>query len=227
MGNRKLILDTETTGLDYVEDKIIEIGIIELIDDIRTNNNFHIYINPNQKISMDAQKIHGLTNEFLDKEKMFPDIADEFLKFIGDDILIIHNSQFDLNFINKELENCGRKKIVNPIIDTINLARKKFPGQTVNLDALCRKLNIVNTRKEYHGALLDADLLCKVYLKISAGKQEMLNLSNFNNRKHVNLNSVDDIRLTDRKKLKHIDKEDLEYHDSMVNSMKDPIWKKI
>lgn len=227
MGNRKLILDTETTGLDFVDDKIIEIGIIELIDDVRTNNNFHIYINPNQKISIDAQKIHGLTNDFLDKKKSFSDIADKFLKFIDDDVLVIHNSQFDLNFINKELEECGREKIVNPIIDTINLARIKFPGQTVNLDALCRKLNIVNTRKKYHGALLDADLLCKVYLKISAGKQEKLNLSNFNKKKNVNLNFVDQIRLAERKKLKHIDEDALEQHKIMVETMKDPIWKKI
>ena len=130
---RKLILDTETTGLDYNSDKIIEIGIVELKDDVLTQNYFHEYINPEKDISLSAQKIHGITNEFLVNKPTFNNVAQKFLNFIKDDIIIIHNADFDTNFINKKLENCGFDNITNPIIDTIKIARKEFPGQTVNL----------------------------------------------------------------------------------------------
>ena len=227
MINRKLILDTETTGLDFDDDRIVEIGIIELIDDIRTNNNFHIYINPEKKISTKAQNVHGLTNEFLNKKKLFSDIADEFLKFISNDTLIIHNSNFDLSFLNKELTNCGRERIENVVIDTINLAKKEFPGQSVNLDSLCRKLNVVNTRKEYHGALLDADLLCKVYLRLTTGKQENLNFVNNNKSEMTKTNVKVEIKMPNREELKNISNEDYENHIKLIDSMKDPVWRKI
>ena len=173
---RKLILDTETTGLDFNEDKIIEIGIVELIDNVLTQNYFHEYINPEKDISVSAQKIHGISNEFLLDKPVFNNVARKFLNFIKDDTIIIHNADFDTNFINKELQNCGFRNIKNFVIDTIELAKKEYPGQTVNLDSLCRKLNIVNTRQDYHGALLDATLLSKVYLRLTTGKQENLNL---------------------------------------------------
>lgn len=225
--NRKLILDTETTGLDFYSDKIIEIGIIELVDGIRTNNNFHRYINPQKTINYEAQKIHGLTNEFLKEKQLFSEICNSFLDFISEDTLIIHNSDFDINFINKELDDCGKIKLKNPIIDTISLAKREFPGQSVSLDSLCRKLNITNTRDEFHGALLDADLLCKVYLKLTTGKQQKLKLDSFKRRakKDIKLNDLQD--LINREKLKIISDKERQEHKKMVKEMKDPIWNKI
>lgn len=225
--DRKLILDTETTGLDFINDKIIEIGIIELIDGIRTNNYFHEYINPQKSISYDAQKIHGLTNDFLKEKQIFSEISNGFLDFICNDTLIIHNSNFDINFINKELEECGKIKIKNPIIDTISLAKKEFPGQTVNLDSLCRKLNIINTRDEFHGALLDADLLCKVFLRLTAGKQENLNLNNFKTNEKKDIRVKEKLDLNNRKELIDLTEIEFENHVKMVKKMKDPIWDKI
>ncbi len=174
---RILILDTETTGLNYDVHKIIEIGIIELKDNILTQKRFHEYINPQQDISLSAQKIHGISNEFLINKPTFCEIAPKFLNFIKDDVIVIHNAAFDINFINKELNNCGLSDISNPITDTIQIAKKEFPGQSVNLDSLCKKLNIINTRQDYHGALLDANLLAKVYLKLTTGKQQNLDLT--------------------------------------------------
>lgn len=225
--NRKLILDTETTGLDFYSDKIIEIGIVELIDGIRTNNNFHRYINPQKIINHEAQKIHGLTNDFLKRKQLFSEICNSFLNFISDDTLIIHNSDFDINFINKELDDCGKVKLKNPIIDTISLAKREFPGQSVSLDSLCRKLNITNTRVEFHGALLDADLLCKVYLKLTTGKQQKLKLDSFKRsaKGDIKLKNVQD--LINREKLKIISDKERQDHKKMVEEMKDPIWNKI
>ena len=225
--DRKLILDTETTGLDFINDKIIEIGIIELIDGIRTNNYFHEYINPQKSISYDAQKIHGLTNDFLKEKQIFSEISNSFLDFICNDTLIIHNSNFDISFINKELEKNSKIKIKNPIIDTISLAKKEFPGQTVNLDSLCRKLNIINTRDEFHGALLDADLLCKVFLRLTAGKQENLNLNNFKTNEKKDIRVKEKLDLNNRKELIDLTEIEFENHVKMIKKMKDPIWDKI
>ena len=177
---RKLVLDTETAGLDFNEDKIIEIGVVELKENILTQNYFHEYINPIKDISLSAKKIHGISNEYLKDKPTFNNIAQKLIDFIKDDTLIIHNASFDTNFINKELQNCGFNSLNNFVIDTMNIAKQEFPGQTVNLDSLCRKLNITNTRTSFHGALLDATLLSKVYLKLTTGKQENLDLVNYN-----------------------------------------------
>ncbi len=227
---RKLILDTETTGLDFKKDKIIEIGVVELRDNILTQNYFHEYINPEKEISLSAQKIHGITNEFLINKPTFNNIAQKFLDFIKDDTIIIHNAEFDTNFINKELQNCGFNNIKNYIIDTIKLAKKEFPGQTVNLDSLCKKLNITNIREDYHGALLDATLLCKVYLGLTTGKQEKLNL---NNIKFTKFNDNKDSShykkkfSIPRERLMYVTKNQKEQHKDFINEMRDPIWKKI
>ena len=135
MENRKLILDTETTGLNFDHDKIIEIGVVELIDNVLTQNYFHEYINPEIEISLSAQKLHGISNKFLIGKPTFSNVVKKFLEFIKDDTIIIHNAAFDTNFINKELQNCGLNNIKNSIIDTIKIAKKEFPGQTVNLDS--------------------------------------------------------------------------------------------
>ena len=227
---RKLILDTETTGLNFDEDKIIEIGIVELKDNVLTQNYFHEYINPQREISLSAQKVHGISNQFLINKPIFSKIAQKLLDFIKDDIVIIHNAEFDINFINKELQNCGYNSINNFIIDTIKIAKKEFPGQAVNLDSLCRKLNVNNTRQEYHGALLDATLLSKVYLKLTTGKQGALNLSN---NRFIKINENGDVNkyrnsfLTPRNRLMNLTNHEKKEHDKFLEKMKNPIWKKI
>ena len=227
---RILVLDTETTGLDFGSDRIIEIGIVELKDNVITQNYFHEYINPEKNISLSAQKIHGITNEFLIDKPTFNSIAQKFLKFIKDDTIIIHNADFDISFLNRELQNCGYDKIKNSVVDTIKLAKKEFPGQTVNLDSLCRKLSIVNTRQDYHGALLDANLLSKVYLKLTTGKQENLNLmdneiSSFSNNQDFNDYKTN--FLVPREKLMQLSSNELAQHENFIKGMGNPLWKKI
>jgi len=227
---RKLILDTETTGLSFDIDKIIEIGIVELKDNVLTQNYFHEYINPETDISLSAQKVHGISNEFLIDKPVFSKIAQKFLDFIKDDIIIIHNAEFDINFINKELQSCGFNKINNTIIDTIKLAKKEFPGQAVNLDSLCRKLNVNNTRQNYHGALLDATLLSKVYLKLTTGKQESLKLMDnkfFKFDENENINHYKNNFLIPRGKLMNLSDDEKREHENFINKMKNPIWKRL
>ena len=230
MQKRKLILDTETTGLNFNNDKIIEIGIVELIDNVLTQNYFHEYINPEMNISLSAQKIHGISNEFLIGRPTFNKIAKNFLDFIKNDTLIIHNAEFDTNFINKELQNCGFNNIKNSVVDTIKIAKKEFPGQTVNLDSLCKKLNVNNTRQNFHGALLDATLLSKVYLKLTTGKQENLNLIDYK-RVNINKNKVDkNLKASfsvPREKYMQISDHEKKQHESFIEEMADPLWKKL
>ena len=227
---RKLILDTETTGLDFVNDKIIEIGIVELKDNVLTQSYFHEYINPEKNISLSAQKIHGISNEFLINKPTFSKIARKFLDFIKEDTIIIHNAEFDTNFINKELENCGLKRINNSIVDTVKIAKTEFPGQTVNLDSLCRKLDVFNTRENFHGALLDATLLAKVYLRLTTGKQENLNLKD---NKRININNTKDDKdlkssfSVPRKDLLFLSDNEKKQHNNFLAEMKDPMWKKL
>ena len=226
---RKLILDTETTGLNFESDKIIEIGIVELKDNVLTQNYFHEYINPETDITLSARKVHGISNEFLSDKPVFCKIAQKFLDFIRDDTIIIHNADFDTNFINKELHECGFKNFNNSIIDTIKLEKKEFPGQAVNLDSLCRKLNVINTRENYHGALLDATLLSKVYLKLTTGKQENLNLmgaklNEINNYK--NMESYKKNFLIPRDRLMKLSDNERAEHKKFLAKMKYPIWNK-
>tara|TARA_B100000963_G_scaffold313498_1_gene291488 strand:+ start:247 stop:945 length:699 start_codon:yes stop_codon:yes gene_type:complete len=227
---RKLILDTETTGLSFENDKIIEIGIVELKDNVLTQNYFHEYINPEKDISLSAQKVHGISNDFLMNKPIFSDIAEKFLDFVKDDVIIIHNAEFDTNFINKELHDCGFKNINNSIIDTIKIAKKEFPGQTVNLDALCRKLNITNSRQNYHGALLDATLLSKVYLRLTTGKQEDLNLidiESVNYNKDNFSSKYKDVFQVPRAQLMKLSVDEKKKHENFLTQMKYSIWKKI
>ena len=230
MEKRKLILDTETTGLNFYDDKVIEIGVVELIDNVLTQNYFHEYINPEINISLSAQKVHGISNEFLIGKPTFNKIAKKFLDFIKDDTIIIHNAEFDTSFINKELQNCGFSNLKNSVIDTIKIAKKEFPGQTVNLDSLCKKLDVKNTRQDFHGALLDATLLSKVYLKLTTGKQENLNLMNnkllnLNNNKRPN--NFKEIFSEPREKLMNLSDYEKEQHESFITEMTDPLWKNI
>ena len=175
---RELVLDTETTGFSSeTGDKIVEIGVVELINHIPTNKKFHRYINPERSMPDSAFKVHGLSYDFLKDKPLFSDVADEFLRFIGKDTIIIHNAAFDLSFLNNELSKNKNKTIPNSqVIDSLILAREKFPGSPASLDALCRRFSIDNTNRELHGALLDSYILAKVYLELIGGRQPNLKL---------------------------------------------------
>jgi len=173
---KEIVLDTETTGISTKEGhRIVEIGCIELENLVPTKKKFHCYLNPERKVSQKALEVHGYTDEFLSKQKKFEDIGEQFLEFIKDKKLIIHNAEFDLNHLNNELAIFGKKKLNNNIIDTLILARDKFPGSPVSLDALCKRYRIDNSRRTQHTALIDCDLLAKVYINLIDQKEPSLN----------------------------------------------------
>ena len=173
---REIVLDTETTGISVKEGhRIVEIGCIELENLIPTKNKFHCYLNPERKVSDKAFEIHGYSDEFLAKQKKFREICDDFLEFIKDKKIIIHNADFDLAHINHELNLLGKKKISNEILDTLSLARNKFPGSQASLDALCKRFRIDNSKRIHHTALIDCDLLLKVYINLIDQKEPTLN----------------------------------------------------
>ena len=173
---KEVVLDTETTGISIKEGhRIVEIGCIELENLIPTKNKFHCYLNPERKVSEKALEVHGYTNEFLATQKKFIDIGEQFLEFIKNKRLIIHNADFDLGHLNNELAIMGKKKIENEIVDTLILARDKFPGSPVSLDALCKRYRVDNSRRTQHTALIDCDLLAKVYINLIDQKEPTLN----------------------------------------------------
>ena len=176
---KEIVLDTETTGLSVKDGhRIVEIGCIELDNLIPTKNKFHCYLNPERKVSEKAFEIHGYTDEFLSNQKKFSEIGEEFLDFIKDKRLVIHNAEFDLAHINNELSLFGKKTIKNEIADTLILARDKFPGSAVNLDALCKRYRIDNSKRVRHTALIDCELLSKVYINLIDQKEPMLDFKN-------------------------------------------------
>ena len=175
---KEIVLDTETTGLSVRDGhRIVEIGCIELDNLIPTRNIFHIYLNPERKVSQKAFEVHGYSDEFLSTKKKFAEIADEFLDFIRDKKIIIHNAEFDIGHLNNELSLIGKNKINNSeVIDTLELARNKFPGSGISLDALCKRFRIDNSKREKHTALIDCDLLAKVYINLIDQKEPTLDL---------------------------------------------------
>ena len=185
---KEVVLDTETTGLSVKDGhRIVEIGCIELENLIPTKNKFHCYLNPERKVSEKALAVHGYNDEFLSKQKKFNEVGEEFLKFIKDKKLIIHNAEFDLGHLNNELNLFGKKKINNEIVDTLILARDKFPGAPVSLDALCKRFRIDNSKRTQHTALIDCDLLAKVYINLIDQKEPTLNFKSVSQEKnHVN-----------------------------------------
>ena len=176
---KEVVLDTETTGISVKEGhRLVEIGCVELENLIPTKNRFHCYLNPERKVSEKALQVHGYTDEFLASQKKFSDVGEQFLKFIKDKRLIIHNAEFDLSHLNNELAILGKKKINNEIVDTLILARDKFPGSPVSLDALCKRYRVDNSRRIQHTALVDCDLLAKVYINLIDQKEPTLNFQN-------------------------------------------------
>jgi len=175
---KEIILDTETTGLSVKEGhRIVEIACLELDNLMPTKNSFHCYLNPERKVSEKALEVHGYTDEFLATKKKFNEIADEFLNFIKNKKLIIHNAEFDLSHLNNELKIAGKETLENDIVDTLVLARDKFPGSSISLDALCKKYRIDNSKRTKHTALIDCELLSKVYINLIDQKEPSLNFS--------------------------------------------------
>ena len=184
---KEVILDTETTGL-FVRDghRIVEIGCVELEELVPTKKRFHCYLNPERKVSEKALEVHGYTDEFLSKQKKFSDVVDEFLSFIENKRLVIHNAEFDLSHLNNELGLIGKKKLNSEdAVDTLLLARNKFPGSPTSLDALCKRYRIDNTNRTQHTALIDCDLLSKVYINLLDQKEPSLNFQNEDNQKII------------------------------------------
>ncbi len=187
---KEIVLDTETTGISIKEGhRIVEIGCIELDDLIPTENRFHCYLNPERKVSEKAFQIHGYTDEFLAKQKKFVDVEEDFLNFIKGKKLIIHNAEFDLAHLNNELSLLGKGILKNEIIDTLVLARNKFPASSVSLDALCKKYRVDNSKRINHTALIDCDLLAKVYINLIDQKEPRLNFQNLKVDKKISLNT--------------------------------------
>ena len=190
---KEIVLDTETTGISIKDGhRIVEIGCIELENLIPTKNKFHCYLNPERKVSEQAFQVHGYSDEFLSKQIKFSDICQEFLDFIKDKRLIIHNAEFDLSHLNNELKLFGKDKINNEVVDTLILARNKYPGSQVSLDALCKRFRIDNSKRTNHTALIDCDLLTKVYINLIDQKEPTLNFQNIDQHnlenKDLNIN---------------------------------------
>ncbi len=180
---KEIVLDTETTGISTRDGhRIVEIGCVELDNLIPTKKKFHSYLNPERKVSEKALEIHGYTDDFLSEQKKFKDVVEEFLIFIKGKRLIIHNAEFDIAHLNNELQLAGKKKIDNEIIDTLILARNKFPGSSISLDALCKRYRIDNSKRVQHTALIDCDLLAKVYINLIDQKEPTLDFKNQNEK---------------------------------------------
>ena len=215
---REVVLDTETTGISVRDGhRIVEIGCIELENLIPTKNRFHCYLNPERKVSEKALEVHGYTDEFLAKQIKFSEIGDQFLKFIKDKRLIIHNAEFDLGHLNNELSIFGKKKIINEVIDTLILARDKFPGSPVSLDALCKRYRIDNSNRTQHTALIDCDLLAKVYINLIDQKEPTLNFQN----QDTDIKDKNNMKVSYFKKvIKPSEKETLNHKEYLKNYLK-------
>ncbi len=227
---REIVLDTETTGLNPNDgDRIVEIGCMELLNHVPTGNVYHQYINPERDMPIEAERVHGLSAEFLSGHPVFADIADAFIEFVGNSPLIIHNASFDMGFINAELTRLGTEPIPKSrAIDTVSMARRKFPGAQASLDALCRRFGIDLSERDLHGALLDARLLAEVYLELLGGRQHGMDLAaDAHKPARINENTpeVADTTSGHRAPRAHAATEDENArHALFLEKIKDPIW---
>jgi len=226
---REIVLDTETTGFDAQNgDRIVEIGCLELVNHIPTGRHFHVYVNPERAMPEDAFKVHGLSDEFLKDKPVFAAVAAEFVAFVGEDPLVIHNAAFDLGFLNAELARLdGMPHIAaERAVDTVRMARQKFPGAQVSLDALCKRFNIDNSARTKHGALLDAELLAEVYLELIGGRQQGLGLAGLDGD-GLTVVALQGPPRTARPPRPHAaSEEELAAHAAFVAKLKDAIWLK-
>ena len=227
---REIVLDTETTGLSPDNgDRIVEIGCVELINYVPTSNTYQVYLNPEKDMDPGAEKVHGLTNEFLLDKPKFIEIADSFLDFIGDSNLIAHNADFDINFLNSELVRAKKDKINNDrVVDTLKIARSKFPGARNSLDALCKRFFVDNSNRSFHGALLDSELLAEVYLELVGGKEPDLELSTNTIKKDNNSqNKTSNVSVRKNKLKSRITNIDEKNHRDFLASLpKESLWLK-
>ena len=227
---REIVLDTETTGLSPDNgDRVVEIGCVELINHVPTSNTFQVYLNPEKQMDPWAEKVHGLTNEFLVDKPKFIDVADDFLSFIGSSTLVAHNADFDVGFLNSELSRAKKEKIkTNRVVDTLKIARTKYPGARNSLDALCKRFSIDNSNRELHGALLDSELLAEVYLELVGGKEPNLELSSITRSPVNRINKSYISQLSRKKKLEpRISEADEKNHKEFLSSFpKQSIWLK-
>ena len=215
---KEIILDTETTGLNVKDGhRIVEIGCIELENLVPTKKTFHCYLNPERKVSEKAFEVHGYSDEFLSKQKKFSEIVDNFLSFIEGKRLVIHNAEFDIGHLNNEMLILGKKKINNEIVDTLVLARDKFPGSPINLDSLCKRYRIDNSRRTKHTALIDCDLLAKVYINLLDQKEPTLDFQSENK----NIAEINDNNIQYYKKIIKPSEEEINLHKNFLkNSLK-------
>jgi len=220
---REIVVDTETTGLSPAAGhRVIEIGCLELVNHVPTGPVFHQYLCPERNVPEEAVRIHGLTNEFLALMPLFSAVAESFLDFVAGARLIIHNAEFDLGFLNAELRRIERDDLQNDVVDTLALARKKYPGGQASLNALCRRFNIDNSARTKHGALLDAELLAEVYLELVGGRQPGLTLE-----ARASAEIVHDTPKSERSVRRHAPTPDeLAAHEAFLDSMDKPIWRR-
>ena len=233
---REIVFDTETTGFDALNgDRLVEIGCIELVNHVQTGTTFWKYVNPERDMPTAAFQVHGLSAEFLSDKPKFAEIADELLEFIGDAPLIAHNAEFDMKFINAELERAGKPTVPSArAVDTVAMARKKFPGAPASLDALCKRFNIDNSNRTLHGALLDAQLLADVYLELMGGRQAGLGLGveeraggadlDFTGSRRAGATGVE--RPVRPPRAHAPSPDELAAHQAFLSKLKDPIWLK-
>lgn len=232
---REIVLDTETTGLEPSEGhRLIEIGCVEIENHIPTGRTYHQYINPERDVPPEAVAVHGITDGFLADKPVFSQIYTEFLDFIGLARLVIHNAKFDMKFLNAELSAVGHEKIpMKQSFDTLSVAREKFPGSPANLDALCRRFNIDNSNREFHGALLDAELLAEVYLELMGGRQHGLALGAEEGR-GMGSSKEEQALISENAAMSRIfraarphtaTEEERAAHKEMLGKIKDPLWR--
>lgn len=226
---REIVWDTETTGLDpFTGDKLVEIGAVELINHVPTGKKYHQYINPLRSMSEEVIKVHGLTEEFLSDKPTFEEICDDFLAFIGSDSkLVAHNASFDMKFLNYQLKEVGRPEIgEDRVIDSLIIARKKFPGARVNLDELCRRFGVDNSSRTVHGALLDAELLADVYLELLGGHEPGFMLGNTETvMTEAVLKEVASREVRPPRSFE-LPADELEHHLQFLTTLKDALWLK-
>jgi len=224
---REIVLDTETTGMNPDQgDRIIEIGCVELLNHLPTGKHLQIYINPERDIPPEATAVHGITDEFVKDKPVFSQIYTDFLDFIQESKLIIHNAEFDMKFLNAELGKVGHKALSwRNVVDTLAMARKKFPGSPANLDALCRRFDIDNTDRIYHGALLDSELLAEVYLELLGGRQHGMILASKTTDPET-LAATSPQKTSRKPRIFSINDIEKAAHDILLDKIRDPIWAK-
>jgi len=223
---REVVLDTETTGLDFNKgDRIIEVGCVELINHVQTNKTLQFYCSVDKIMSEGAQKVHGLTNQFLKSYPSFEDQSEKLLDFLKDDVLVIHNADFDLGFLNNELKITGKPPLNNHVVDTVSLARKTLNSRIANLDYLCKRFGIDLSNRSLHGALLDSQLLAEVYLELRGGKQISMDLEADTDQKKEELKTKINAQATFHQI--NLSEDDNTQHKLLLNQIKNPLWQKI